>query len=238
MRSKPRFSSLRVVTGGVYRLLKVLGVLLLALTITACAGSSPQASQTSPTTEPGEFQADAGSETTAAPDSSIVSDGTPGLPADAEAYYKTMVYIEGTAQLMSKFDLAALNNNSTGFISLISIPGLMDDRVIATEHSSLPLDLAPAWEKALEARDGILGAMESLLTASISQDEFNIQIGSISDLASQAVAETEGILASNGTNEESIALAHRAALTEMGEVYQSIASLYVVGQSQNEGESQ
>jgi hypothetical protein len=163
------------------------------------------------------------------------SDSSSGLPADLETYYKTMVFIEGTAQLMSKFDLAALSDDSTGMLALIAIPGIMDDRVIATEESPLPDSLAPAWTKALEARDGILEAYEALLTTA-SQEDFIQQLGDSEFLASQAVTETEGILASTGAAEENIALANRAALTEMGEAYQAYASLILVGQSiSNEG---
>jgi len=172
------------------------------------------------------------------PSSVIVESNTSGLPADFETYYKTMVFIEGTAQLMGKFDLTAMSNDSTAFLPLIAIPGVMDDRVLTTEQTSLPDGLAPSWEKALEARDGILQAFEMLLTTN-SHDNFIKQMGDNLILASEAVALTEAIAASDyGATAESIALANRAALTEMGEAYQTFASMGLLLQSQSDENSE
>jgi hypothetical protein len=160
------------------------------------------------------------------------SEGESGMPADIETYYKTMVFIEGTAQLMAKLDLASLSNDSTGFFPLIAMPGIMDDRVIATEQTPLPDGLAPSWAKAVEAHDGIQQAFETLLMTT-NQDNFLAQIGASLALASEAVSEAEAIAVSDfGATAESVALANRAALTEMGEAYQQFASMILVGQSQ------
>ena len=166
------------------------------------------------------------------------SDSPSGLPTDVETYYKTMVFIEGTAQIMGNFDLTT-TGEAAGILPLMSIPGVMDNRVIETEETPLPDGLAPAWEKALEASDRILGAFENLMMVSITQDEFIQQLDAIEALASEAVAETEAIAASDyGATTESIALANRAALTEMGEAYQSLASMMLMIQSQSEENSE
>jgi hypothetical protein len=186
--------------------------------------------QVLPTTAPTEVSDD--------PAGTQESDSPSGLPADVETYYKTMVYIEGTAQLMAKLDLATLSNDSTGFLPLFAIPGFMDNRVYATEETLLPDGLAPAWTMALEAKDGILQSFEALLMTTITQAEFSQQLDASEALASEAVAQTEAIAASDyGATAESFALANRAALTEMGEDYQAFASLILVGQSQGEGGS-
>ena len=211
----------------------VLSLGLAATLLTGCGGSP---GVTEPTREAAVQQqppAAAAVEMSDEPTSAPAGDSTSGLPADLETYYKTMVFIEGTAQLMSKFDLAALSEDSTGMLALIAIPGIMDDRVIATEDTPLPESLAGAWDKALEARDGILEAYVALLTTA-SQEDFLKQLGASEALASQAVAETEGILTAAGASGDSIALANRAALTEMGEAYQAYASMILVGQSQSE----
>ncbi len=211
---------------------------LAAMLLTGCGGSAGEAQPTAAT----EFlQATTSAAAALSLDRSVStqeSDSPSGLPTDVETYYKTMVFIEGTAQLMGKFDLAAMSSDSTGFLPLIAIPGVMDDRVLATEQTSLPDGLAPAWKKALEARDGILQAFEMLLTTN-SQDNYIKQMGDSLILASQAVAETEAIAASDyGATAESIALANRAALTEMGEAYQTFASMMLVIQSQGEENSE
>jgi hypothetical protein len=215
---------------------KTVLVVSMILLITACGGSPAVAE---PTVTDAALQAPP----TAAVQSldeladAPAADSPSGLPADFEIYYKTMVFIEGTAQLMSKFDLAAMSDESTGLLALVAIPGIMDDRVIATEESPLPESLAPAWSNALEARDGILQAFETLLMTA-NQDDFLAQLGDSLALASQAVVETESVAASDfGATAESIALANRAALTEMGEAYQTFASMGLLLQSQGEGGS-
>ena len=216
---------------------KTVLVVSMILLITACGGSPAVAE---PTATDAALQAPptAAVQSLDEPTSAPAGDSTSGLPADLETYYKTMVFIEGTAQLMGKFDLTAMSNDSTAFLPLIAIPGVMDDRVLATEKTSLPDGLAPSWEKALEARDGILQAFETLLTTN-SQDNFIKQMGDNLILASEAVAETEAIAASDyGATAESIALANRAALTEMGEAYQTLASMGLLLQSQSDENSE
>ena len=79
----------------------------------------------------------------------------------------------------------------------------MDNRVYATEETPIPDGLAPAWARAIEARDGILQAFEALLMTA-NQDDFLAQLGASLALASEAVAETEANSASdyggNGRN--------------------------------------
>lgn len=239
MKSNNEPSTLREVTGARLSWYKRAGIILLALSLVGCAGSVVGAPLSTADAAVEEVQGAVEIATAAtglADTPAAVS--TSGLPANEEAYYKTMVFIQGTAQMMGKFNLAAISDNSAGVLALIVIPGLMDDRVMETEKSPLPADLSGAWGNALDARDGILGALEGLLSATLSQDEYDQQIGSITELASQAVADAEGVLSAGGASTESIALANRAALTEMGEAYQTIASLYVAGQSQSADDSQ
>ena len=212
---------------------KILIMIVLILALTACSGSPVVAESTktmtsiqvSPTAALGESLDSSGS--------TQESNSASGLPADLETYYKTMVFIEGTAQLMKKFDIAALSEDNTGLLALIAIPGIMDDRVIITEETPLPAGLDSAWSKALEARDGILEAYEALLTTWL-QEDYIKQLDISESLASQAVADTELILASAGSSEDSIALSNRAALTEMGEAYQTYVSMILVIESERD----
>ena len=58
-------------------------------------------------------------------------------------------------------------------------------------------------------------------------------------LASEAVAEAEAVLAAQyGASSDEIAAANRAALTEMGEAYQTFASMILSGQSQVDEDSE
>lgn len=211
---------------------KFLIVLLLILVLAACGGSpsktEPNATASVLEQEPSAATIEVSDESTTNPAEGLTS----GLPIDLETYYKTIVFIEGTAQLMSKFDIAALRENNTGMLALIAIPGIMDDRIIATEQTPLPAGLDAAWSKALEARDGILMAYETLLTTWL-QEDYTKQLSACESLASEAKAETEVLLASGGASEDSIALANRAALTEMGEAYQSYVSMILVGESES-----
>ncbi len=212
---------------------KILLLIGFILVLAACSGSPGVKEPTREAAVQQQPPAAAAVEMSDEPTSAPAGDSTSGLPADLETYYKTMVFIEGTAQLMTKFDLASLSKDSTGMLALIAIPGIMDDRVIATEETRLPESLVSAWDKALEARDGVLVAYEVLLTTA-SQEEFLKQLGVSEALAFQAAAEAEGILTAAGASGDSIALANRAALTEMGEAYQAYASMILVGQSQSE----
>jgi hypothetical protein len=155
-----------------------------------------------------------------------------GFPAEVEMYYKTTVFIEGTAQLMAKLDLKSLNSNPAGFASLLMIPGRMDDRVIAAQQAPLPVSLGPAWEDASQAEAALMQALEDLLM-SFSQEKFSQAVVANGALASEAVAEAEAVLAAEyGASADDIAAANRAALTEMGEACKTIASMLVVVQSE------
>jgi hypothetical protein len=237
MRHGQRFLTLWPISRGDFYLLQIAGALLLILSLAACADSAAAVPPVATSSAMKEFQTTTTPKTPATHVGIASSDSPSSLPADLESYYKTMVFIEGTAQLMSKFDLTTLSDGNTGMLALIAIPGIMDDRVIATEDTPLPDELAPAWNTALEARDGILKAYEALLTTA-SQEDFIKQLNASESLASQAVTETESILAAAGTSGESLAQSHRAALTEMGEAYQNFTSLILVGQSQNQEDSQ
>jgi len=213
---------------------KILIMIVLILALTACGGSPGVAEPTAATAFQQQLPAAAAPvEVSDEPASTPAGDSTSGLPADLETYYKTMVFIEGTAQLMKKFDIAALSQDNTGLLALIAIPGIMDDRVIITEETPLPAGLDSAWSKALEARDGILEAYEALLTTWL-QEDYIKQLDISESLASQAVADTELILASAGSSEDSIALSNRAALTEMGEAYQTYVSMILVIESERD----
>jgi hypothetical protein len=212
---------------------KILLIIGFILVLAACSGSPGVKELTRETAVQQQPPAPAAVEMSDEPTSAPAGDSTSGLPADLETYYKTMVFIEGTAQLMTKFDLDSLSKDSTGMLALIAIPGIMDDRVLATEDTPLPAGFESAWSKALEARDGILKAYEALLTTWLEED-FITQLGVSETLASQALAETEVVLAAAGASGDSIALAKRAALTEMGEAYQAYASMILVGKSQSE----
>jgi hypothetical protein len=212
---------------------KTLILLSLILALTSCSGSPDVEEQTQTTAAVQVSPTAALADSLDSSGSTQESDNNSGLPADVETYYKTMVLIEGTAQLMKKFDLTALSGDSTGMLALIAIPGIMDDRVIATEETPLPAGLDSAWSKALEARDGILEAYEALLTTWLEEDYLK-QLDASESLASQAVAETEVILVSAGSSEDSVALSNRAALTEMGEAYQTYVSMILVIESERD----
>jgi hypothetical protein len=160
---------------------------------------------------------------------------TKNLSADAETYYKTMVFIQGTAQLMAKIDLAAItsSDNQAAFLPLMTMPGVMDDRVIAANALPMPAGFESAWDKATEAETGLTQALQDFLMT-YSQDEFNQAVASNEALAAEAVAEAETIMAGQyGASPDDIATANHAALTEMGEAYQAFASMIVSGQAQS-----
>ena len=217
----------------------VIAILLFLLT-TACGGSPPQADltptaavlQAAPTTDAAESLDDLGS--------IQATDNASGLPADAETYYKTMVFIQGTAQLMARIDLASItaSDNQAAFLPLMTMPGVMDDHVIAAQQIPAPAGFEAAWEKATEAEAGLTQALQDFLMT-YSQDEFNQAVASNEALASDAVAEAEAVLkAQYGAGTEDIAAANRAALTEMGEAYQTFASFIAAGQTQSDDGSQ
>lgn len=156
------------------------------------------------------------------------------LPADVETYYKTMVFIHGTAQLMAKIDVEAIfsSDNQAAMLPLLTMPGVMDDRVIAAQRSPAPAGLEAAWDKATDAEAGLTQALQDVLMM-VSQEDFLRAVTSHEALAAAAVAEAESILASQyGASADEIAAAHRAALTEMGEAYKTFASMILAGQSQ------
>jgi hypothetical protein len=162
-----------------------------------------------------------------------------GLSADVETYYKTMVFIEGTAQLMAKIDLASItsSDNQAVFLPLMTMPGVMDDRVIAAQQIPVPAGFEAAWEKATEAEAGLTQALQESLMA-YSQEDFLQAVSSNGVLASEAVADAEAVLGSQGVSSDDIATANRAALTEMGEAYQAFASFIAAGQAQSDDGSQ
>lgn len=167
------------------------------------------------------------------------SENVSGLPADAEAYYQTMVFIEGTGQLLAKLDLAQIqaSDNQTAFVGLFAMPGVMDDRVLAVQQSPVPDALAPAWDEALQSEGGMSQALTALLTT-FSQDDFDKEIAANTAQASEAVSKAEAVLASDyGADEGTILTAKRAALTDMGQTYQAFASAILVGESQSGGGS-
>ncbi len=58
-------------------------------------------------------------------------------------------------------------------------------------------------------------------------------------LASEAVAAAESVLVVQfGVSQEEIAIANRAALTEIGETYQTFASMILLGQAQSDDGSE
>lgn len=210
----------------------VLFVAALSFALGACGGAAP--ADSSPTTSDRAVLANP----TASPDGVVAGPSESGLPADVETYYKTMVFIEGTAQLMAKFDLASLTTNQAAFAPLMMIPGVMDDKVIWAQKESLPGSLASAWGKALEAEQGLIAALENLLMMQLSQQEFLQVVAENSALASEAVAETEAVLAREGASAQAIEALKRAALSEMGEAYQTFASLLAAGQTLDDDDSE
>jgi len=164
------------------------------------------------------------------------SDSATSLPAEVETYYKTMVFIQGTAQLMARIDLASImsSDNQAAFLPLMTMPGVMDDHLIAANALPMPDGLESAWAKATEAEAGLTQALQDFLMT-YSQDEFNQAVASNEALASDAVAEAEAVLkAQYGASPDDIAAANRASLTEMGEAYQAFASFIAAGQAQSE----
>jgi hypothetical protein len=159
-----------------------------------------------------------------------------GLPADVETYYKTMVFIEGTGQLLGKLDLteAMSSGNQAAFMPLITMPGVMDDKLIQAEQTPVPDPLAESWDKAAQAEAGMTQALETLLST-FSQEDFDRDVAANTSLASESVKEAEAVLASEyGADPDTIAAAHKAALTEMGETYKTFVSFLQVGQSQTD----
>jgi hypothetical protein len=207
-------------------------VVVLAL-LTACSGS-PGASATAMVTSVADQGATAGApvESNGAP----VGQAPSGLPADVETYYKTMVFIEGTGQLLGKLDLteAMSSGNQAAFMPLITMPGVMDDKLIQAEQTPVPDPLAESWDKAAQAEAGMTQALETLLST-FSQEDFDRDVAANTSLASESVKEAEAVLASEyGADPDTIAAAHKAALTEMGETYKTFVSFLQVGQSQTD----
>ncbi len=218
----------------IYRSKKILFPVLLSITLllAACAGGAG-------TTEPAEVLAAAPPGQSVSPGEYITGEVEPvsEQASAAETYYKATVFIEGTAQLMAKFDLASLTTNQAAFAPLMMIPGVMDDKVIWAQKESLPGSLASAGGKALEAEQGLIAALENLLMMQLSQQEFLQVVAENSALATEAVAEAEAVLVSEGTSAEGIEALKRATLTEMGEAYQTFASLLAAGQSLGDDDS-
>ncbi len=217
------------------RLIILLFMITAAWLLSACMGLIPLVKQT----DSDEYLAPVLSESLAETVDLPGSDNTSDLSTDVEIYYKTMVYIEGTAQLMTKFDWGSMTEDNQGVIvSMMAIPGFMDNRIFATQQTSLPAELTSPWKISLQARDQILASLEALLMISLTQEEFSNQIEASLTLATAAVAETEEIMrSSHDASEDMITIAKRAALTEMGEDFQSIASFFLTAQSQGEEKS-
>lgn len=207
-------------------------ILWITLLLTACSAGAPS-------TQPTEILAGTPVESSASIEEPLTEIAGPGSgqPSEVETYFKTIIFIEGTGQLMRNIDLAQLASNSVEFMPLFSIPGVMDDRVIWAQKEPLPESLAGAWDKALEAEQGLIASLENLLMMQLSQEEFLQVVAENTALASQAVAEAEAVLASGGASPEQIELLKRAALTEMGEAYKTLASLIVISQSQGNEDS-
>lgn len=222
------------------KLLITIVLFILAASLGAACGGSQEAN--SATATPAAQQALTVSTETASPALDTAADPAPsGLPEDVETYYKTMVFIQGTAQLMAKIDLEATFSSpesQAALMPLLGIPGVMDDHVIATEALPVPAGLESSWEKAIQAESSISPALEALLMAG-SREDFLKTIESTTALASEAVAEAEAVLAAQyGASSDGIAAANRAALTEMGETYQLFASMILTVQSQADEDSE
>jgi hypothetical protein len=221
-------------------LLQKMLIVLTLLGLASACGASQSTTEAKATSPAPQQPMTVTTESASSAAESSADSSAPDLPADLEAYYKNMVYIQGTAQLMAKFNWSSLNEDNQGVImSMLAITAFMDNRVVASEGSPLPPELAQAWEKALQANELIQKAVEGLMTTSLAQDEYVDQIGTSEILASDAVTETEAILASSfGASEETIAQANRAALTEMGEDFQNMASMFLVAQEQGKDNSE
>lgn len=208
-------------------------VLCLSLIVGGCASQGDSAMErptSTPSAAPGTNPTMAASQDPR----SAGGDPVSTLPPDVETYYKTMVFIHGTAQLMAKIDVEAIfsSDNQAAMLPLLTMPGVMDDRVIAAQRSPAPAGLEAAWDKATDAEAGLTQALQDVLMM-VSQEDFLRAVTSHEALASAAVAEAESILASQyGASADEIAAAHRAALTEMGEAYKAFASMILAGQSQ------
>lgn len=159
------------------------------------------------------------------------------LPAEFETYYKAIVFIEGTAQLMRNISIEDLSSNPAGFAPLMMIPGVMDDKVIWAQKEPLPESLAGAWDKALEAEQDLIASLEQLLMMQFTQESYLQAIADSITLASEAVVEANAGLAAEGASAEELEALKRAALTEMGESYQTFASLLAAGESMGDDDS-
>jgi hypothetical protein len=159
------------------------------------------------------------------------------LPADVESYYKTIVWIEGTGQVMSKIDLNQWAAGSAEFMALLSIPGEMDNRVIWTQKEPLPESLAGAWAKALEAEQALMASLEGMMMVQLSQEAFLQAVADATALASEAVAEAEAVLAEEGAGPDETEALKRAALTEMGQAYKAAASMIVIVETERADDS-
>jgi len=215
---------------------KIVLFVLWALLSTACSGTNSQVSPTG-TYAP---QAPATVPPIASAEDEVYSPGEPGSSwqADVETYYKTMVFIHGTAQLLTKLDIEGLSTNPAGFAPLVMIPGVMDDRVIAANALSVPSGIEDAWSKASTAEAGLTQALQDFLMT-YAKEAFLQRVTTNETLAAEAVAEAEAVLAAQyGVSADEIAAANRAALTEMGETYQTFASYLAAGQTQGDDGSE
>lgn len=213
---------------------KILLAAALWVVIAACGGSGLGALPPAPTSS----LAEAGIEpvATATVGAGDATDSST-LPADVETYYKTMVFIEGTGQVMGKLDLNQWTSNSVEFMAVMGIPAAMDDRVVWTQKEPLPDSLGAAWDKALGAEQALMASLENMMMMQLQQEEFLQVVAENTALASEAVAEAEAVLAAEGASPEQIEALKRAALTEMGEAYKGAASLIVVVETQAAGDS-
>jgi hypothetical protein len=219
---------------------KTIVVVSMVLLTAACSGTPDQTPSTATETELQRPPAAAPVEVLEEPTSAATVVSTSSLPADVETYYKTMVFIQGTAQLMARIDLAGItsSDNQAAFLPLMTMPGVMDDHVIAASALPVPGGLETAWGKAADAEAGLIQALQDFLM-SYSQDDFIQAVTSNEAMASEAVAGAEAVLAAQyGASADDIAAANRAALTEMGETYQTFASMILAGQAQSDDGSE
>ena len=214
----------------------MIGIMLM---VAACSGPS---SKKAPTAAAVGAPTTASSSLPAQTDAGVPSAGSDqsGLPADVETYYKTMVFIHGTAQLMARFDLAAItsSDDQSLILMLIAMPGVMDDHVIAANARPVPAGLEQAWAQAAAADAALIQALQDVLTV-YDLDGFAQAVESNEALSAEAVSTAEHVLAAEyGASADEIAAANRAALTEMGEAYQTITSMLLVGQAQSDDGSE
>ncbi len=140
-------------------------LMIVLVLLTACSG---QAAEVAPLASATRAQVQGAPTLTPEPVSggfpgNEVAVSTSGLPADVETYYKTMVYIQGTAQLLAKLEIEGLSSNPAGFAPLVMIPGVMYDRVIAANTLPVPAGLEEAWSKASSAEAGLTEALQDFL---------------------------------------------------------------------------